>query len=47
MQLTIGVTINNDLQRKTIAYHLFQVYAFVFKLNDMSLEKTGFQCAGI
>ena len=33
----IGIVIN-DLQRSAIAYRLFQVLCFVFRLNDMSRE---------
>lgn len=34
---TIGIVIN-DLQRSAVAYRLFQVLCFVFRLNDMSRE---------
>jgi len=34
---TIGIVIN-DLHRSTVAYRLFQVLCFVFKLNKMSKE---------
>jgi 2-polyprenyl-3-methyl-5-hydroxy-6-metoxy-1,4-benzoquinol methylase len=33
----IGIVIN-DLQRSALAYRLFQIVCFVFKLNDMSRE---------
>ena len=33
----IGIVIN-DLQRNSIAYRLFQVICFVFKLNEMSRD---------
>jgi len=34
---TLGVVVN-DLQRSAIAYRLFQLICFVFRLNDMSRE---------